>query len=500
MGRKQRRSRPNDDADDLHDNKDERDCQDDVIGSPGTVVDTSATSASFNDMDFTQRRELQRKQSADKRRTKMKCYLCGKAGHVRRECPGIQDDGRGMSRYKGKSNTKQEIQKFNQGKKKDDNGCRNLGPLLAYPVELMRKGTIDEDGEGDNDTANGSVAYYYDISCDVQATMDYCKTGRGKAKISQREAFQEYQQAMDDANTYTYFGGMISRDVLKQNRPWIPPDEAWTPIPNKTWYMVGLSREYCSNTDDGDGGAASMAKATTALTETLRSHPTKVVGYWTILDFTGDYCKREGCDKESQRRRVRATFQGAGETNVPVQIQILPGAAGLELDGSNAAGTDYAQVMLELYSLMTDIATQFPSICVILSNWTGLACHMMSILKTFGGGDVGSNTTGKLYIALDGAVSFAKAVHLHECAFEIPLNRLLLQTATVIPSEVANTLGRDAFFHSGLWPFVAQAVAQYKKTVSVESIVQATSSLTLELYPQLSVVEEDEGTDSKPTT
>ena len=35
-------------------------------------------------LDFAQRRELQRKEAAEKRRSKMKCYLCNQTGHVRR--------------------------------------------------------------------------------------------------------------------------------------------------------------------------------------------------------------------------------------------------------------------------------------------------------------------------------------------------------------------------------------------------------------------------------
>lgn len=37
-----------------------------------------------------------------KHNRQLRCYLCGRHGHVRTECPGLEDDGAGQSKYKGK--------------------------------------------------------------------------------------------------------------------------------------------------------------------------------------------------------------------------------------------------------------------------------------------------------------------------------------------------------------------------------------------------------------
>ena len=105
--------------------------------------------AKWNDLNFAQRRELQRQQAAEKRRSKQKCYLCGKAGHVRRQCPGIADDGRGMSRFKGKSDPKTEQQKHQaartnhrQGRSlsgSSDTTSEQLVAMLEYPEEFSKE-------------------------------------------------------------------------------------------------------------------------------------------------------------------------------------------------------------------------------------------------------------------------------------------------------------------------------------------------------------------------
>jgi hypothetical protein len=108
MGKKHRRHRSQDDNEESNGDHHEE--------SP--LSSSNSSPPKDLNLGFAEKRELQRHAAAEKRRQKQKCYLCGKAGHVRRQCPGIVDDGRGMSRYKGKSNIKSEVQKREQAREK----------------------------------------------------------------------------------------------------------------------------------------------------------------------------------------------------------------------------------------------------------------------------------------------------------------------------------------------------------------------------------------------
>ena len=509
MGRKQRKNRDKD-VDSLDDQVDDRnhgqrldhpggDNDDDANsrtssnGNTNNTTNTNSTkkkpSVGGKDLDFAQRRELQRKQAAEKRRSKMKCHICGQAGHARRECPGVADDGRGMSRYRGRtSNVKNEKQKYeakkqerlqkiqnnNGGRAGDTSNPNDDPPKLPfdYPQGFSAASQQQRQTEEKETETELDSFLYYDSSCDdILATLNYIKEGRGKTKLSKREALQEYQQALEGTDAHSNFGGMISRSLIKPSRPWIQPTDV--PLPHKVWYLLGLARDYLFNDIEVD-------TAVTTLVNTLKSHEDTIIGFWAVLDYSPQYRKRPGCDSVSQLRRARATCRAAAEAGVTVQLQVLPGAPSsstLDTDSPSLTGTDYAQVLLDLQTLLSEMMELHPKLTVVLSHWCGMAQHMTIFLTAF--------SQDNLVIGLDGAVSFSKASVLHECAFDVPLDRLILGTGTVIPSEIANALGRDAFYHAGLWPFVAKAVAHYKKTVSTMEVARAASALTIKLYPQL---------------
>jgi Tat protein secretion system quality control protein TatD with DNase activity len=255
------------------------------------------------------------------------------------------------------------------------------------------------------------------------------------------------------------------------------------------WHVVGLHRDFLSNDN-----ALEETAAIQALVDTYQQNTERVAGFFCNLDYHDDFLKRPGCDRESQLRRLKCTSQAAGETNQTIAIRTSPGAAGLLLSSEpssssssseqqqqqpprSVAGTRYAQVLLDLQTQLAVTVDAFPSLNIHLSCWSGRADHMTSICNTF--------PDAPIYIGLDGSVSFSKATHLHECAFDCPMDRLVLETSTVIPASVANAVGRHAFFHSATVPFLAEAVAHCKKSVSAPQVARTASQNTLTLYPQL---------------
>merc|ERR1712238_45183 len=97
---------------------------------------------------------------------------------------------------------------------------------------------------------------------------------------------------------------------------------------------------------------------------------------------------------------------------------------------------------------------------VHLSCWNGKSDHMMAFVKAF---------PYNLYVGFDATVTFSKAKHLHECAFDIPLSNILLETGqpSRIPSIVANKISsKDAFCHSGYIPYIADSIANYNTSIN----------------------------------
>ena len=91
-----------------------------------------------------------------------------------------------------------------------------------------------------------------------------------------------------------------------------------------------------------------------------------------------------------------------------------------------------------------------------------------------------------IFVGFDGSVTFAKATALHECVFDAPLDKMLLETGTprTIPSVVTKALGREAFAHSGLIPFIADAITVQKKTdtLTAEKIARMASENFVNIY------------------
>mmetsp|Transcript_17836 Transcript_17836/g.51060 ORF Transcript_17836/g.51060 Transcript_17836/m.51060 type:complete len:488 (+) Transcript_17836:51-1514(+) len=445
------------------------------------------SSAKAGDRDFAQRREAQRRAAADKRRARMKCHLCGESGHVRRECPGIADDGRGESCHKNAKGDKnargRTSSKASDGSRKG--GARNRGrkssskrygeirDLVLPPgfeawsaaTSKGNDGTRDDDDDDESPTPTPTPFAYFDAGCDPSATIEYLRSGRGKAKKSMREAAEEYEGTTSKTISDSNYGGCLARCAIEADRPWQPENATLINSHNasNTWFVLGSQ-----NAAECDAGALSRA---------ISSNKRRVVGVYADLDYRPTNLERKGMSADDQRSRLEATIRVAAEESMPIQIRTGPSPPSTSIEGGESSTSPYASAIVDLGKILLDNIRQYPTLKVHLSCWTGRSEHLTALLSAF---------PDNILVGFDATVTFAKATALHECVFDAPLAKILLETGSprTIPSAVTKAQGREAFAHSGLVPFIADAIAAQKKTdtITAEKVARIASETFRKLY------------------
>lgn len=261
------------------------------------------------------------------------------------------------------------------------------------------------------------------------------------------------------------------------------------------------------------------------LVQLALAHKGTVVGFFADLDYTSMQSYPKGSPSPSagikllqferlrrfQLQRLQCTLRAAAEVRCTVQIRIAPGYKACQLsptpdavvvgdvggtatsraagpiDGYSQAIRDLGEVLLNAsstscHSEFSDAASSStysnssheesdisPNVTtptttgssptspfrVHLSCWNGKAEHLVALGGAF--------PPDQLVFGFDGRLGFSKAVHLHESAFEVSLNRIVLETGGpgILPPIVARHGGRNAFCHSGHLPFVAEELARH---------------------------------------
>jgi Tat protein secretion system quality control protein TatD with DNase activity len=203
------------------------------------------------------------------------------------------------------------------------------------------------------------------------------------------------------------------------------------------------------------------------------------VGFYAKLEYAPEVLEFPGFDRQNQLRRFRATCTAAIQSNVPVQCRLSPGAADKEYDVEThkLVMKDLAQILVEMTPASESSNINNSSLKVHLVCWNGTSDNLMKILQAF---------PDTVYVGMNAAVGFAKASVAHECAFDVPLNRLLLETDSpnTIPATVVASMGRKAYCHSGHVPIIAAAIAQQKKNsgYSAMDVARMASENTVALY------------------
>lgn len=541
MGKKYRRNRNNSKGgdDDLENNPHG---EDDGNGH----IDLSNTK-SFNELTFAEKREFRQKQAACKRKAKQQCFLCGQWGHVRRECPGIADDGRGMSRYKGKSDPKGEKLKREQEKERKDRehqqtevGDRIYEASFFKMVEFPEGFTYPPEDyeEPDEILVHHPDKYiphnFFDPHCCVLESIAYIQTERAKksknkkqnyqksnadkkyeekalSALSNSTAIREYKTIWDHALLKTNLSGVIVPTTVQMVRAWRNP-LSWLDSDGSDEYVevsqqqdkrprkvpicfaLGLASTVPCSTEAEQIDAKHLLLKTIEANGPREGLSNPIEALCVILDYTKP--KRT---RENQRKRLECLLEVSQETCRTLQVQVLPGIPHelVNLDAS-VSGTDYAQALIDFQATLaqhlervkSDASNSLSSstpkglLQVHLIGWQGRSDHTLSLLKIFAPkGPLPCN----LFIGLDPTITFLKATHLHELAFEIPIDRLVLETSQIIPSPITKRLGRHAAPHAAWWPFVAEAVAKHSKRYDIEEVTTVTMNNVKQLYPHLNL-------------
>ena len=318
---------------------------------------------------------------------------------------------------------------------------------------------------------------YYDAGCDCTATIEYLRSGRGKNKLSLKAATSEYQNAIGEATSSSNYGGCLSRSYLKKDRPF-KEHEASPLLLNENdniWFVVGLDNEFLCNEVENE-----IASHALIFLVDLVCNNDRIVGVFADLDYSSGTLGRAGCDRASQIQRLCCTCQAASRSCVPVQIRTssAPNTTTEKQEGASTVTSSYLEEINDLIEVLSEITMLHPALRIHLSCWSGRADDMHKILKIF---------PENVWVGMDATVTFAKAKNAHESAFDVPTTKLLLETGSprTIPSDVARTLGRMAFCHSGHVPHVAAALANLKRSVSwltAEDVARAASNNTVILY------------------
>ncbi len=437
------------------------------------------------------------------------CYLCGKSGHVRRECPGIADDGRGESKYtksKGDSGAVH-LKHSNRGRRKHNNNSNNKSSNNGNNSDLPS-----------GFEKNSASFLYYDAGyAEGQEILEYLRFGRhghggsnsahssgnvhNHTQVSRKDDMEEYNDAMKEVCETTNFGGCILRSYLPMPssttasatdiEPWKPHDSfpfsCFDGMPSLLKFVVGYP--LCSDSafeSDADVSTENIR----ALVDAASNHEGDVVGFFADLDYTtlkepppGKPEQKQCSSRDFQLKRLRSTLRAASKVDCPVQIRILPGYKATpqtpsndnplseENNDANTPVDGYALAIRDLGEILLEASVDPWK--VHLSSWNGKAEHLVALAGAFSS----KAASNKLVFGFNGSLGFSKAVHLHESAFEVsPLN-VVLETSGpgIVPPIVAKQGGRNAFCHSGHIPYVAEELAKHlsKNPTNVKIVLAA---------------------------
>lgn len=288
-----------------------------------------------------------------------------------------------------------------------------------------------------------AIFNYYDASSSPYPVITSYLAGLfpGREREDPRFAETEYLRASHDATPR--YGGCIMRRTGAD-----PPLLVFVPVGGGS--CSALDRTSCP----GSNGS--------------------VVGYFSDLIYVrGD----SPVERTAQRDALALACRAASEAGTIVQVRIspLPSRAGEEEENS-----PHKDALRDLAEVLLAATSEGCGPVVHLSRWSGRASNLVRLLEAF----------PKLYVGMDATVSFSKAVELHECAFEVPPDRLLIETGhpSTVPASVAKAGAAaggslvTAWCHAGTLPFIAEAIAEKRGGVTAADVARICGENTLRIY------------------
>jgi Tat protein secretion system quality control protein TatD with DNase activity len=316
----------------------------------------------------------------------------------------------------------------------------------------------------------------FDAGCDVGASLDSLSI---LWKAAETKCLATYRSSI---TKFPGYGGAICRQYLKLGKTWNPTAphiHRMIAADPHVYFVIGLGHGYLeeisdlileeeeeeeksfNNSEQNVLDDNSMQDAIDLLVTAFDSDD-RIVGFCAKLDYSLDAISRTS--REIQLRRLRVTCQVASQEGTVIQIRITDGE-----------GTHYPnQCWKDLATILLEFTPQDdrPPMLVHLSSWSGKSDTMMKLLAAY---------PDSLYIGLNPTMGFLKATQAQECAFDVPLERVLLETDNIIPSPISKSLGRKAYSHSAQVHYCILALAEQKK-VDPAMVARTTMETTIRVY------------------
>ena len=398
--------------------------------------------------DYKEAQEKRRRRAQEKRAESAKCWLCGRRGHTRRDCPGVEDGGSGQSLYRGKGKKKKKKKKERGQHTGKDNELASLDPLSIVLPPTSGACFVDSCVDADSLARHWGWRRRGDDSCiplavlgrmqphcvGIVAALRVRPDGSVSAPfegIATKGGEQEDEGEGAEGGRGEGVGEGCSVGAAAAAAAASSITTANTSAPKCVIkYAIGLGpREAAlaaraAKLDAGDVGKGEnvlekLSGVVNAIKAACESEALNPVAIGPIgLDYRG-----VEADEKAQREALRLQLELAQELHLPVILKIRPEMR--YTDGCARAERDAAAALLAVEKARKDTSRVLP---IFLSAFCGRPATLPKLLKGFPQMVVSFNgvLTYRSARAKDESVDGAQS--LRDVCFDIPLDRLLLES------------------------------------------------------------------------